>query len=157
MNVRRVVTGHAADGTAKILIDADAEALSRGKSGSVYATLWSTDATPANIPIGDSIDDPAVRAGASLIAPGGTRFNLLEYAPGNTGVMHRTETLDYIVVVSGSIDMLVDGGSSVSLNAGDVVIQRGTNHVWTNRGTVPARVACVLIDAIPLGIGRPRS
>jgi mannose-6-phosphate isomerase-like protein (cupin superfamily) len=60
--------------------------------------------------------------------------------------MHHTRTVDYAVILSGGIDMLLDD-SEVHLNAGDVVIQRGTNHAWVNRGNEPCKVAFVLIDA----------
>jgi len=74
--------------------------------------------------------------------------------PGNTPVMHRTETLDYVLVLSGEIDMQLDD-STTRLKAGDIVIQRGTNHAWINRGTEVARIAFILVDAKPLGIGHP--
>jgi len=60
--------------------------------------------------------------------------------------MHRTRSIDYAVVISGEIDMLLDD-SEVHLNAGDVLVQRGTNHAWVNRGREDCRIAFVLIDA----------
>lgn len=83
----------------------------------------------------------------------GTRFTVNDIPPGHPGGMHRTETLDYALILAGEIDMEVDEGEKVSLNAGDIVIMRGTNHSWINRGTTWARIAFVLIDAKPLGIG----
>ena len=68
--------------------------------------------------------------------------------------MHRTETIDYVIVIEGEIDMDMDA-STVRLKAGDVMVQRGTNHAWANRGDKRARVAFVLLDAVPLGIGAP--
>ena len=68
--------------------------------------------------------------------------------------MHRTETIDYVIVMQGELDMDMDD-STVRLKAGDVMVQRGTNHSWVNRGTEVARAAFVLIDAKPLGIGHP--
>ena len=68
--------------------------------------------------------------------------------------MHRTETIDYVIVISGEIDMDMDN-STVTLKAGDVMVQRGTNHAWINRGKERARLAFVLVDATPLGIGHP--
>ena len=68
--------------------------------------------------------------------------------------MHRTETIDYVVVISGEIDMDMDD-STVKLKAGDVLVQRATHHAWVNRSKEPARVAFVLIDSKPLGIGHP--
>ena len=68
--------------------------------------------------------------------------------------MHRTETIDYVIVLSGEVEMEMDN-STIKLKAGDVLVQRGTNHAWINRGTAPARVAFILVDAKPLGIGHP--
>jgi quercetin dioxygenase-like cupin family protein len=68
--------------------------------------------------------------------------------------MHRTETIDYVIVLEGEIEMDMDR-STVRLKAGDVMVQRGTNHAWANRGSTRARVAFVLIDAEPIGIGQP--
>ena len=64
-------------------------------------------------------------------------------------LMHRTKTVDYIIVMSGEIDMLLDD-SEVHLKAGDVMVQQGTNHAWVNRGTEVCRIAFVLVDAKPL-------
>jgi uncharacterized cupin superfamily protein len=68
--------------------------------------------------------------------------------------MHRTETIDYVIVIEGEIDMDMDD-STVKLKAGDIMVQRGTNHAWANRSSKHARVAFVLVDAKPLGIGKP--
>ena len=68
--------------------------------------------------------------------------------------MHRTETIDYVIVLEGDVEMEVDD-STIKLKAGDVLVQRGTNHAWINRGSEPARIAFILIDAKPLGIGNP--
>ena len=65
--------------------------------------------------------------------------------------MHRTETIDYIIVLSGKIDMELDRGETVTIGPGDVMIQRGTNHAWRNRYEETCRLAFVLIDAEPLG------
>jgi uncharacterized cupin superfamily protein len=69
-----------------------------------------------------------------------------EHAAARSPFMHRTKSIDYAIVLDGEIDMLVDD-SEVHLGAGDVLIQRGTNHAWVNRGTQRCRVAFVLIDA----------
>jgi len=79
---------------------------------------------------------------------------VIDFPPGNSGRMHRTETVDYVIVIAGEIDMDMDN-STVRLKAGDVMVQRGTHHAWVNRGTERARLAFVLIDATPLGIGHP--
>lgn len=152
--VRRVVTGHGANDVAKVLIDAPATNLKQGQSG-VVTHLWNTDATPADISVGEGIEDAGARPHVTPPPRNGSRFVMIEFPPGNTGAMHRTETIDYVVVVSGEVDMDMDD-STVHLKAGDVLVQRGTNHAWCNRGSEPARVAFVLIDAEPLRIGHPR-
>lgn len=152
--VRRVVTGHDAAGVAIVLQDAPLVEVKQGKSG-VLTHLWNTKATPADIRIGTDIADPGREPHVTAPPPDGSRFVIIDYPPGNSGTMHRTETLDYVIVLEGEIDMDMDG-SSVHLVAGDVLIQRGTNHAWMNRSAANCRVAFVLVDAEPLGIGQPR-
>jgi quercetin dioxygenase-like cupin family protein len=152
--VRRVVTGHDDRHVAKVVWDDAITTVKRGKSG--YLThLWNTGKVPADIRVGTEIEDPALQPHVTPPPAGGTRFVIIDYPPGNSGAMHRTETVDYVIVLSGEVDMDMDE-SSVHLRAGDVLIQRGTNHAWVNRGTANARVAFVLVDAEPLRIGHPR-
>jgi quercetin dioxygenase-like cupin family protein len=117
--------------------------------------IWVTADAPADIRVGEVLDDP--RNGPHSTAPParGTRFLVMDYPAGSEGVMHRTETLDYVVMISGEIDLVVDD-TMVHLHPGDVVVQRGTNHAWRNPYTENARVAVVLIDAEPLGFSNPR-
>jgi hypothetical protein len=132
--VRRVVTGHDAGGVAKVLFDNAITEVKRGKSG-MLTNLWNTKSTPADIAIGENIDDPGKEPHITAPPANGSRFVIIDYPPGNSGTMD---------------------DSSVHLKTGDVMVQRGTNHAWFNRGTENARVAFVLIDAEPLGIGHPR-
>lgn len=149
--MRRVITGHDAAGNAKVLIDGEAPNVRSSGPGRSSTLIWCTDATPAAIAIGESIEDMGARTLGTPPPPNGTRFTVNEIAPGTSGTFHRTETLDYVIVVSGEIEMELDEGA-VALAAGDVLIQRGTAHRWINRGTIPARIAFVLIDAVALGI-----
>jgi quercetin dioxygenase-like cupin family protein len=71
---------------------------------------------------------------------------VIEFAPGLAARNHRTDSIDYIVIISGEIDMELDD-SVVHLKAGDVMVQRGTIHNWVNRGTAPCVLAVILIDA----------
>jgi quercetin dioxygenase-like cupin family protein len=152
--IRRLVTGHDAHSVAKILMDAAATNWKSSSPGTVSTLIWSTDATPADIAAGEAIEDGGARILGTAPPANGTRFTVIDFPPGNTGRMHRTETIDYVIVVAGEIDMDLDD-STVHLRAGDVMVQRGTNHAWVNRGSAPARLAFVLIDAKPLGIGHP--
>jgi mannose-6-phosphate isomerase-like protein (cupin superfamily) len=152
--VRRVVTGHDANKIAKVLMDGPAANVKFPGPGTASATLWCTDRTPADIAIGERIEDFGARELTIPPPANGTRLGVVDFPPGNARFMHRTETVDYVIVMSGEIDMEMDD-STVKLKAGDIMVQRGTNHAWLNRGSVPARVAFVLVDATPLGIGSP--
>ena len=150
--IRRVITGHDADNVAKVIIDEPATNARHSPSGSVSTLMWCTDATPADIAVGEAAEDMGARKLGTPPPENGTRFTVIDFPPGNQAMMHRTETVDYIIVMSGEIDMDMDD-STVTLHAGDVMVQRGTNHAWMNRGSDVARVAFVLLDAEPLGIG----
>ena len=152
--IRRVVTGHDANNVAKVLIDAPATYVKNPNSDARSTLMWITDKNPADIGVGDAIEDMGARIVGTPPPPNGTRCCVIDFPPGNHPHMHRTETIDYVIVMSGEIDMEMDD-STVKLKAGDVMVQRGTHHAWINRGSVPARVAFVLIDAKPLGIGKP--
>lgn len=155
-DVRRVVTGHDTHSVAKVLTDSIVPGQITGRSGALIHAVWNTGEMPANIAVGEPIEDRGALPHTTPPPPNGTRLTIIDYPPGNSGMMHRTETLDYVIVMAGEIDMELDD-STISLKAGDVMVQRGTNHGWFNRGTETARVAFVLVDAAPLGIGHPRT
>jgi quercetin dioxygenase-like cupin family protein len=155
MSLRRLVTAHTEDGKAYVAIDAEITNLKTGASGSTVRHVWNTREMPADIRIG-AFDDPGAEAHITPPPANGTRFAVIDFPPGNTGVMHRTESLDYVIVLEGEIDMDIDD-ETVHMQAGDVMVQRGTNHAWCNRGDASARVAFILVDAQPLGIGHPRT
>ncbi len=152
--IRRVVTGHDRNNVAKVIMDGPATNAKAGASGATSTLIWSTDGAPADISIGDEVEDLGARILGTAPPAQGTRFAVITFPPGNPGRMHRTETIDYVVVMQGELDMDMDG-STVKLKAGDILVQRGTNHAWVNRGKEVARAAFVLIDAKPLGIGHP--
>ena len=149
--IRRVVTGHDANGKAVVQFD---EVLSNFRStrpGGSSATIWTTDTSPAN----NDADGDAAKREVKTVLPGGTIFRVVRYEPSITPRRHRTDSIDYAVVLSGSIDMELDD-SVVRLNAGDVLVQRGTIHNWVNTGTEDCFIAFVLVDAKPVSIdGKP--
>lgn len=154
MNIRRVVTGHDANGKAKVLIDGVASNERAGSAAGQYNSLmWSTDCMPCEMPIGEDAEDMGARKLGTYPPVNGTRFMIADYPPGNIPRMHRTETIDYIIVLDGEIEMELDDGEVVTIRQGDVMIQRGTYHAWRNVSDKPCRMAFVLIDARPLGIG----
>ena len=146
--VRRVITGHDAGGKAIVKIDEVAKHAFVGRPGATGINVWTTQGFPAN---NDGAEDAGLRkAGTTL--ENGTIFRMLEFAPGLAARNHRTDSIDYIVVISGEIDMELDD-SKVHLKAGDVMVQRGTIHNWVNNGTAPCRIAFCLIDAKPVAAG----
>jgi quercetin dioxygenase-like cupin family protein len=146
--VRRVVTGHDRNGRAIVAIDEVAQNIVRKRPGYASCVVWATESFPA-----DNLDetDGAARDVATSV-PNGTVFRIVRYEPGVTPRVHRTDSLDYAVIISGEIDMELDG-TEVHLRAGDVIVQRGTVHNWIHRGTEPCVIAFVLTSAKPLAIG----
>jgi len=165
---RRVVTGHDASGKAVVLIDGAAPNVKLRKATGLTSTLlWVAEESPAD---NSGSGDTAERDIGVAPPPRGSIFRVVDFPPaadfgsvdnaamlkemGMTGdgaaprhaTMHRTRSIDYAVVISGEIDMLLDD-SEVHLKAGDVLVQRGTNHAWVNRGRERCSVAFVLIDA----------
>ena len=153
--VRRVVTGHDGKTVAKVIAEDAATNTKTPREGVASTLVWCTDAMPADISIGEDAEDMGGRLLGTAPPQNGSRFIVMEFAPGIASEMHRTETIDYIVMLSGEIEMDMDD-STVTLKAGDIMVQRGTNHAWVNRGKEPARLAILLLDAKPLGIGHPR-
>ncbi len=169
--VRRLVTGHDENGKAICIMDGAAtNVLERpSRPGVGLTNIWQTDATPAPIdkegdPVaGDFVlpppangtvfrviefwpEDPEVMAkldGAAAFAEMGAADNVIEGA--RHPFMHRTDTVDYAVVLSGEITMLLDD-TEYLLKAGDTVVQRGTNHAWSNQSDDVCIMAFVLIN-----------
>lgn len=106
--IRRVVTGHDANGVAKVLIDALGTNVRSSRPGSASTLMWSTDQTPADISIGENIEDLGARTLGTAPPANGTRFTINDIPAGRPGLMHRTETLDYAIVLAGEIDMVMD-------------------------------------------------
>ena len=142
LRLRRVITGHDGNGRAVVKIDEVATHVFSGRPGATACNVWTTEGFPVNND-GDA-DLGQRKAGTTL--PNGTIFRVIEFAPGLAARNHRTDSIDYIVVISGEIDMELDD-SVVHLKAGDVMVQRGTIHNWVNQGSAPCVLAVVLIDA----------
>lgn len=144
--IRRIVTGHDANGKATVWIDGPATNHRFPDERLSSTLMWLTDSTPTDYTIEE---DTGSRIVGTPPPPGGTRFIIIELQPGNAyHGQHRIDTVDYCICLSGEIEMLLDE-EVVKMSPGDVLIQRGTRHAWLNRGTQPARLACVLIDGTP--------
>ena len=157
---RCVVTGHDTGGRSVFTSDEPVPAALTTPGGTLFYELWSTDATPAPI----TADRPGPgqagtgqagegQAGAGQAggpppvapAPNGTTLRINELPPGAASPMHRTQTVDYGIVLDGEVVLVLDDSETV-LRAGDVVVQRGTSHRWENRSGAAARMAFILID-----------
>ena len=147
--IRRVVTGHDANGKAIVLYDEIGKEVSVGRPGATSCVVWTTEGWPIS---NDGSEDEAKRKTATTL-DNGTVLRIVRFDPGVTPRNHRTDSIDYAVVMAGEIDMEVDDGKSVHLKAGDLLVQRGTIHNWNNRGTKPCVIAFVLIAAKPVEIG----
>ena len=143
VKVRRVVTGHDAKGRALVKIDEVAKNVISSRPGASSCVVWTTEGFPVDNS-GDA--DTSTRQVGTTLA-GGVVVRHVEFSPGVAPRNHRTDSIDCAVVMSGEIDMELDEGRSVHLKAGDVLVQRGTSHAWSNRSDKPAVIAFVLIDA----------
>src|SRR3954454_24156259 len=158
--MRRIITGHDTEGRA--VIAADEELAGTGLAEDDECTdarffqLWATHQLPVDLSDAELARQRKGSATTILGTGAGTVFRIGVLEPGTRSPMHRTESLDYGICLEGECDMELDGGEVVTLRAGDVVIQRGTNHVWHNRSGAPCRFAWILLDADPVEIGGRR-
>ena len=172
--VRRVHTGHDADGKSTIIADGPAPNVKEMASmpGLALTDLWETTSAPAD---NDGRKDAAARPVRLEPPANGTIFRIVEFPPDSQWrdradareafdsiaaghapdkssadpMMHRTNTIDYIVVLKGEIHAVMEKGETL-LKAGDVLVQRGTNHSWSVRGNEPCIIGVVLVNAKPL-------
>ncbi|NNN18474.1 MAG: cupin domain-containing protein [Acidimicrobiaceae bacterium] len=143
--IRRIVAGHDESGKSVIISDGEAENY-RGLGTRRSTLMWATKETPADFL---NTEDAGLWKLGTPPPPGGTRFCIIESAPGATyPAMHRTDTVDYVICIKGEITMDLDD-STVVMKEGDVLIQLGTNHGWRNETDQPALVAFVLVDGKP--------
>ena len=149
LTIRRVVTGHDANGRAIVKIDEIAKKVVSSRPGQAATVIWTTE----GFPVDNSGQGDGSERTVSTSEHNGTVFRVVEYGPGVSPRNHRTDSIDYAVVISGEIDMELDDGVVVHLKQGDVLVQRGTIHNWVNRGTAPCVVAFTLIGARPVQAG----
>ena len=143
MKIRRIVTAHDASGRSMVGADSVIDSQPGKMQPAIsIANLWLNTLPPA-------LDgaDPVQQDFPMLPSQGGAVFRILELMPGTAPHMHKTETIDYIVVLAGTLSMLLDDGTELAMKPHDVMIQRATVHGWANRGSEPCRFATVVIDA----------
>jgi quercetin dioxygenase-like cupin family protein len=140
---RRVVTGHDERGVSVFQQDGPPPVVRTAPDGALFYEIWGTEATP--VPIGATEPDPAERSLTVPPAPGGTKIRVNEFPPGVVSPTHRTQSVDYGIVLEGQVVLVLDNSEAI-LGPGDVVVQRGTVHRWENRSNKTARMAFVLVD-----------
>jgi len=143
INIRRVVTSHDANGKAIVRIDDMVTHVASGRPNMTRQLIWTTNDLPVHF-AEDGEDKGAREIGTTI--RNGSVFRVIEFEPGVAPRNHRTDSIDYAVVMSGEIDMEMDD-TVVHLKAGDVLVQRGTIHNWVNKGTEPCVIAFVLISS----------
>jgi mannose-6-phosphate isomerase-like protein (cupin superfamily) len=179
--VRRVLTGHDQDGSSTIIADGLAPNVKEMPSfpGLALTDLWETASAPAD---NDGRADAAARPVHLEPPKNGTLFRIVEFPPDSTRskesdgsagfkaigaahaqdkhssdpMMHKTSTIDYIVVLKGEIYAVLEKGETL-LRPGDVFVQRGTNHSWSVRGSEPCIIAVVLVNAKPVAGGKKKA
>lgn len=174
--IRRVVTGHDADGRSTVISDGPPTNVKQSpqRPGVVINNLWMTDTMPVQT---RGPEDATVKPMGLEPVANGTNFRIVEFPPeadyiakvtaedakkafGDLGAshaiqgggakprhpfMHKTKTLDYAIILSGEIYLVLDE-TEVLMKAGDVCVQRATSHAWSNRSDKPCKIAFILID-----------
>jgi len=143
--VQRVVTGHDADGRA-VFKSEDVMPTRMIPSGdAAFLLMWTTATVPADN--NDETDGRERDAGLTLNK--GSVIRIVDMLPGKESPMHRTNSIDYGIVMNGEVELELDDGRKTTVREGGVIVQRGTNHLWRNNTDKPCRIAFILIEAPP--------
>lgn len=143
---RRIVTGLDAEGRSCVIVDGP---IPRFNDMSA-ALAWRTKATPAD---NSGTADAAVPYGIELLHAPGSNFAICRFAPDTPELMHATDTIDYLVILSGRVTLVLEAGEA-DLGPGDFVVDRGVMHGWRNPHAEPCVAAVVNLPAHPVGKGR---
>ena len=173
MKVRRVVTGHMAEGKSTVMNDSEVDPITTTLlPGFEFCRLWGGDATPT-VPQNEAMEQPVnyfppvggFRLALFTVPPQSTTPHaprdmkealaevdaklpgLLSHLEPDTGGMHTTDTVDVDYILTGEVSMELDDGVEVHLTPGDTVVQNGTRHAWRNKSSEPCRMLCVLVGA----------
>jgi quercetin dioxygenase-like cupin family protein len=144
---RRIVTAH--DGAGASIIRSIDELTPAPIAGgdAAFQLVWTTAKVPADN--NDERDGGSAEAGLTL--KGGSVIRIVDMLPGKSSPMHRSFSIDYGIILEGELELELDGGEVVVLQVGDIVVQRGTNHLWRNPSADRiCRIAFILIEATPV-------
>ena len=145
--VRRIVTGHNSDGRAVFVNDESLPVDPIPSGDAAFSLIWTTAKVPADN--NDQTDGRTRDAGLTLNQ--GSVIRIVDMLPGGSSPMHRTNSIDYGIVLSGQVELELDDGVVTTAGPGDIIVQRGTMHLWRNRSaTENCRIVFVLIEAKPV-------
>lgn len=147
--VRRIVTGHNASGKAVFRSDELLPVSPIPSGDAAFSLVWTTAAVPADN--NDETDGRQRDAGLTLHQ--GSVIRIVDMLPGGASPMHRSSSIDYGIVLSGAVELELDDGAVTTAYAGDIIVQRGTLHLWRNPSSdAMCRIAFVLIEAAPVQV-----
>ena len=147
VDFRRIVTAHDHSGVSVIKSDDRLTPAPIAGGDANFRLVWTTPTVPAD---NNDDSDGSVRQ-AGLTLNGGSVIRIVDMLPGKASPMHRSFSIDYGIVLRGELELELDGGEVVALGAGDIVVQRGTNHLWRNPSSeAVCRIVFVLIEATPV-------
>ncbi|KAF8181144.1 hypothetical protein K438DRAFT_1908177 [Mycena galopus ATCC 62051] len=141
-DARLVVTGHTPDGTSVFTFDDIRKPfMPFGPQGAHFTSFHASSTVPAS----NTAPYPELATVLPRCPPGGVIFCITDIQPGGSAPMHRTQSVDYAVVLSGEIVLALDNGEEKTVKAGEFMVQRGANHAWHNRTQAPCRIAVVMV------------
>lgn len=144
--VRRIVTGHDAAGQAAFVSDRTFDPVDIPGGDAAMCLIW----TAPDLPVDNDDTTDGREREAGLTLRGGSVIRTVDIYPGQQSPFHRTNSLDYGIVLNGELELELDGGAKVILHAGDIVVQRGTIHLWRNPSLAETcRIVFVLTEAKP--------
>ena len=151
--IRRVVTGHNDEGKAIFISDNEYETIIIPSGDAAMATIWTTATVPADL--NDETDGRERDAGTTL--KGGSVIRIVDMLPNASSPLHRTNSIDYGIVMSGKIELELDNQVFKTVETGGIIVQRGTIHKWRNPSSEEiCRIVFVLTEAKPFEInGKP--
>lgn len=142
--IRRVVTGHSSDGQAIFSSDESFETIIIPSGDAAMTTIWTTATVPADC--NDETDGRNRDTGTTL--KGGSVIRIVDMLPNASSPMHRTSSIDYGIILSGKIELELDNQVFKTIEAGEIIVQRGTIHQWRNPSKDEiCRIVFVLTEA----------
>jgi quercetin dioxygenase-like cupin family protein len=148
-SIRRVVTGHSKEGKAVFISDNQYETIVIPSGDAAMATIWTTSTVPADL--NDETDGRERDAGTTL--KGGSVIRVVDMLPNASSPMHRTNSIDYGIVICGKIELELDNEVFKTVEAGGIIVQRGTIHKWRNPSSDEVcRIVFVLTEAKPFEV-----